>query len=299
MANLKLSCAMLLTVGLLGCASTTPATQISANKDITISQAACCKTFSEFSWQTLTGRDQNFNIDSQSPVGLFAEGKSYFASWVLPENLETMQIEINSILKSRGGIAPKLLLLDKTLTPVREIELDQFQVSEPNLLNQTSYQYTVELSRSTTPFMVIYSPVEYRKGQIKIPHPARLRAEELGLARPMVTDPVIQHGSFGEIKLIVNASKSRAYRYQPQTQTQVPVVTQGVATITDEHANTNAPVNVTPQTEIMLSETEAFYNTQIKQAVMKKDLSRALKLLAEAKRAGSTTAEALFISLLK
>ena len=49
----------------------------------------------------------------------------------------------------------------------------------------------------------------------------------------------------------------------------------------------------------MLKETEHFYNQQIREAVARNDIRRALKLVEEAKRAGSPSAEDLLVELLK
>ncbi len=81
-----------------------------------------------------------------------------------------------------------------------------------NILSLSSYQHRFEMDQQTTPYMVIYSPLKYREGNITIPHPERVRAEELGLARPMVTDPVIQHQKFGSLELDLKPLNLRSYR---------------------------------------------------------------------------------------
>ncbi|VTP62446.1 maltose regulon periplasmic protein [Leclercia adecarboxylata] len=49
----------------------------------------------------------------------------------------------------------------------------------------------------------------------------------------------------------------------------------------------------------MLNDTETYFNQAIKQAVAKGDVDKALKLLDEAERLGSTTARSTFISSVK
>ncbi len=49
----------------------------------------------------------------------------------------------------------------------------------------------------------------------------------------------------------------------------------------------------------MLSETEAFYQSQIEKAVKAGDIDKAMKLVGEAERAGSTKAKSVFIDAVK
>ncbi|MFP1455324.1 hypothetical protein ACLB1O_22115 [Escherichia coli] len=49
----------------------------------------------------------------------------------------------------------------------------------------------------------------------------------------------------------------------------------------------------------MLNDTESYFNTAIKNAVAKGDVDKALKLLDEAERLGSTSARSTFISSVK
>jgi maltose operon protein len=49
----------------------------------------------------------------------------------------------------------------------------------------------------------------------------------------------------------------------------------------------------------VLNDTETYFNNAIKQAVKRGDVDKALKLLDEAERLGSTTARSTFISSVK
>lgn len=69
--------------------------------------------------------------------------------------------------------------------------------------------------------------------------------------------------------------------------------------------NTAAPAAAAPapapvkKSEPMLNDTESYFNTAIKNAVAKGDVDKALKLLDEAERLGSTSARSTFISSVK
>lgn len=305
MKIMKLTLAALLTASLVGCA-TSPSTEII--KDVTVTQSACCETFSQFSWIPMNGDSIDFAVDQYSQIGDFAEGKSYFAGFVLPENVERMRVDLKSWMRSTGVFAPKVLLLSPTFEVVDSIELNEFDIAPSDMFRLSRYEKRFELSQTETPYMVVYSPLEYREGEIQIPHPERIRAEELGLARPMVTDPVIQHQKFGSLELDMKPTALRSYRASeaPKAAVVTPVITQPKPAVAS--ATTSAPSVVTTATAAsvatsssakMLPESEAFYNSQIKAAVESNDMKKALTLMEEAKRAGSSTAETTFLELIK
>lgn len=299
MKIIKTTLAALLIASLIGCVST-PSTE--AVKDVTVTAPACCNAFSEFSWVPMQGNEIDVVIDGYSQVGQFAEGKSYFAAFVLPNNVERMRIDLKSWMRSAGVFAPKVVLLDPQFEVVKTIELDEFDVKLSDMFRLSSYQHRFEMERETTPYMVVYSPLEYREGEIEIPHPERIRAEELGLARPMVIDPVIQHQKFGSLELDLKPLNLRSYRAD-EAVASVPASQATAAVVAPvpvaAAVSTQAPTVEKAATAPMLPETEAFYNAQIKAAVEKNDMHKALQLLEEAKRAGSSSAEATFVQLIQ
>ena len=306
MKIMKLTLAALLTASLAGCA-TSPSTEII--KDIAVTEQACCETFSQFAWIPMNGDSIDFAVDQYSQIGNFAEGKSYFAGFVLPENVERMRVDLKSWMRANGVFAPKVLLLSPTFEVVDSIELNEFEVKPSDMFRLSRYEKRFEMSQTDTPYMVVYSPLEYREGEIQIPHPERVRAEELGLARPMVTDPIIQHQKFGSLELDMKPTALRSYRASeaPRATVAAPVVTQPKPAVAAA-APVAAPAAITTATAAsvassssakMLPESEAFYNSQIKAAVESNDMKKALTLMEEAKRAGSSTAEATFLELIK
>ncbi|SQD78250.1 MalM family protein [Moritella yayanosii] len=282
MKIIKTTLVAFLAASLIGCAVSPTA---GTTKDVVVTAPVCCNAYSEFSWVPMQGNQIDFAIDDYSQVGEFPEGKSYFAAFALPANVQRMQVDLKSWMRSTGVLAPKVILLNSNFEPVETIELNDFDVKMGGIFSLASYQYRVEMDQTTTPYMVVYSPQEYRKGEIQIPHPERLRAEDLGLARPMVIDPVIQHQKFGSLELGLKPLNLRSYRANEVAAAAAPLVQK-------------ATVNNAASAK-MLPETEAFYNTQIKAAVGKNDMHKALQLLDEAKRAGSSSAESTFVELIK
>lgn len=302
MKIMKLTLAALLTVSLVGCA-TSPTTELV--KDVTITQPACCGSYSEFAWIPMSGDSIDFAVDQYSQIGNFPEGKSYFAGFVIPQNVERMRVDLKSWMRTSGVFAPKVLLLSPTFQVAESYELTDFDFKPSSMFQSNSYHKRFEMSQLETPYMVVYSPLEYREGEIQIPHPERIRAEELGLARPMVTDPVIQHQKFGSLELDMKPTALRSYRASeaPKAAVATPVITQpkpAVASATPAQVTTTTVASATASSSAkMLPESEAFYNSQIKAAVESNDMKKALTLMEEAKRAGSSTAETTFLDLIK
>ncbi|MGR5145525.1 MalM family protein [Photobacterium alginatilyticum] len=308
MKIIKTTLAALLAASLIGCAASPTANANAATKDITVTAAVCCSGYSEFSWVPMRGNDIDFMIDEYSQVAQFPEGKSYFAGFALPNDVERMQVELKSWMKTSGVFAPKVMLLDSDFKPVKFIELNDFEVKLSDMFRLSSYRNRFEMDRKTTPYMVVYSPLDYRQGEIQIPHPERVRAEDLGLARPIVTDPVIQHQKFGSLELELKPLNLRSYRAAEKVttapvSTKAPVKAPTTAVVAPvpvaAAASTQQSSTNTVSTPAMLPETEAFYNSQIKAAVEKNDMHKALQLLEEAKRAGSRSAETTFVELIK
>ncbi len=291
MKLIKTTLAALLAASLMGCAATPTQEMV---KDVTVTAAACCSSYSEFSWIPMQGDSVDFAIDEYSQVGNFAEGKSYFAGFVLPKNVERMRVDLKSWMRSTGVLAPKVLLLNPQFQPVKTIELDDFDVKLSDMFSLSNYHKRFEMDQETTPYMVVYSPLEYREGSIQIPHPERVRAEDLGLARPIVTDPVIQHQKFGSLEIDLKPINLRSYRANEVTAATAVVASAPVAAAVSTATPAVKTSNIT-----MLPETEAFYNGQIKAAVEKNEMHKALQLVEEAKRAGSSSAETTFVELIK
>ncbi|KXF81528.1 MalM family protein [Enterovibrio coralii] len=272
--------AALMAAAVSGCATA----DFPAEKNITIEQNVCCSDFSQFAWIPLTGDQLDIAIDTHSPVAEIEGGKSHFAAFAIPENINRLQVTLNSWMSSEGVFAPKILLLDPAFKTVKTYSLDTFSQKNSDMFHLASYQTQFVMDREQTPYLVVYSPETYRRGEITIPHPERIRAEELGMARPMVTDPVIQHSNVGSLELVLKPLSLRAYRADE---------------VKAKPAAEKAPQKMAPKTstESMMAESEAFYNQKITQAVESGDIAVALKWLDEAKRAGSKSAEATFINL--
>ncbi len=289
MKKKNLASALLFATYLVGCAST----ETDTPKNVLIEKAVCCQDYSQISWIPLNGELIDLKIDSQSQVIEIENEKSYIAAFSLPDNIDQMKVQLSSWMRAKGVFAPKVMFLDAQFKPVSSLELADFKVTPSDMFHLTSYQSEFVLDREKTPYMLVYSPLSYRNDRVTIAHPERLRAEELGMARPMVVDPVIEHAKWGELELKLRPLRLRAYRAD-----EMPAKAIKTAASLEPNSMQANPVVAEMSNKIM-AETEDFYNQQIYQAIEKVDIPKALKWLEEAKRAGSTSAESTFVEAIK
>ncbi|MDR4410371.1 maltose operon protein MalM, partial [Bacillus anthracis] len=121
-------------------------------------------------------------------------------------------------------------------------------------------------------------------------------AKGAGTTTPYIPNPGAPHALDGVGKLKVKTSTSSSVLvglFFGASGT-------GPGTVGNTAAPVAAPAPVAPKkSEPMLNDTESYFNKAIKDAVAKGDVDKALKLLDEAERLGSTSARSTFISSVK
>ena len=234
----------------------------------------CCSDFSQFSWVQLnTTEEIDFQLDSDSPIGHFSDGNSYFNAFKLSSRSGKVRLRLSSLMSNNSVVAPKLIALNNEFKIVSNTNLEQFDIKISNAFTRTQFQLNFELDATKTPYFIIYSTYSYLGKSIKVKHPARIRAEELGEPMPMVTDPTYTYERFGKLKLSIKTLSLKANK-TPEKQVEITV----------------KPAQ---------PETQAFYQDAITEAVNTKNMNKALNLLDEAKKLGIKDAENIFINALE
>jgi len=286
MNNKKSIIALVLGMALTACASTSP----QENKQALISplpySEVCCTNYAEFPWIQLgTNEALDFQIDQSAPIGHFTDGNSYFNAFKLSPRSGRVQIRLSSYMVDGDVFAPKLIALDENFNVVSEANLDDFSIKASDAFTRTQYQLNFVLDASKTPYFVIYTPETTLGESIKVDHPAKVRAKELGEAMPMVTDPTYVHGYFGKLNLSVKTLSLTAYKAKSAVQTKPAV----------EPAKPVAEsVKAVSQLEVQ-PDTKKYYFDSIEKAVASNDLAKALSLLDEAKALNIEGAQQVFI----
>ncbi|RQM72271.1 transcriptional regulator [Aeromonas jandaei] len=281
----------------------------------------CCKDFANIPYADMApGASQLTVIDAKSPVYVFAEGKSYFAAYRLPTHSGDLKITIEGII-DQTMFEPVVVMLDSRFQVTRTMRQDVFKFDPARLIsgNAVSGTFTVDRTHIGNPnnesYLLIYTDKSRLDETITIPSDAKLMAKAKVVNDYGIKDPVIPHSPWGVIRFSVtdlSAGKDGGNVYKPAyalgtdeikvqaTRPKVEVAPNKlvVPAATAAAVATSAAVPAKPA-PTMLSETEAFYQSQIEKAVKAGDIDKAMQLVNEAERAGSTKAKQVFVDAVK
>ena len=276
-----------------------------------LSQAtSCCAGFNEFNYVSLPEGETLLTIDGKQPSYQFDEGMSYFAAYRLPVNTGNLAITLASQV-SKTVLVPKVVMLDAQFKVTRVLGESVFTYQPAHLLDNDRIEGKVFVDRSmpgnpaTETYMVVYAPANETAGSTTILHPAKAFARANGTVEPDIKDPVIPHSPWGLVQIkVTDMAKGQGLEavFKPEYADKVamsqakPATTAVAATAATTAAVAAAPSKPAPA---MLSETESFYNAQIEKAVKAGDIDKAMQLVNEAERAGSTKAKSVFIDAVK
>lgn len=236
-------------------------------------------------------------------------------AYSVPANIGEISLTLSSeVDKQTSVFAPNVLILDQNLTPSAFFPSEYFTYQEPGVMSADRLEgvmrLTPALGQQKIYVLVFTTPQDLQK-TTKLLDPAKAYAKGTGNAIPDIPDPIARHTTDGTVKLKVSTNSSSSVLVGPLFGSSgAGPVTVGntAAPATAYAAPVAAPVAAaavapTPppakKSEPVLNDTESYFNQAIKQAVDKGDVDKALKLLDEAERLGSTTARSTFISSVK
>ncbi|MDH0318723.1 MalM family protein [Aeromonas caviae] len=271
----------------------------------------CCSSLSGLKYQPLIADQKRIvAIDGNSPVFTFPEGKSYFAAFKLPSNSGDLKITIAGLI-DKTLFNPTVLLLDSQFKSTRTISSNIITYKPARMLDGDRVEgvFTIDRSYVGNPnnetYMVVYTTQAALSQTTQAMSPSKMMAKSLSVQDYGAKDPLIPHSAWGVLTLEVedmSASKSGDNFYKPVYQEAIdanaPIVdpTPNKLVVPAATATTLTAAKTAPA---MLSETESFYNTQIEKAVKAGDIDKAMQLVNEAERAGSTKAKSVFIDAVK
>ncbi|UCP16977.1 transcriptional regulator [Aeromonas media] len=255
-------------------------------------------------------------IDGNSSVFSFPEGKSYFAAFKLPSNSGDLKITVAGLI-DKTLFNPTVLLLDSQFKPTRTISSDIITYKPARMLDGDRVEgvFTIDRSYVGNPnnetYMVIYTTQATLSQTTQAMSPSKMMAKSLSVQDYGAKDPLIPHSAWGVLKIDVedmSASKLGDNFYKPVYQEAIdantPIVDPApnklvVPAATAATASGAAIAAKPTPAPAMLSETETFYSSQIEKAVKAGDIDKAMQLVNEAERAGSTKAKSVFIDAIK
>ncbi|EFL5796895.1 maltose operon protein MalM [Escherichia albertii] len=223
------------------------------------------------------------------------------AAYSVPANIGELTLTLTSeVNKQTSVFAPNVLILDQNMTPSAYFPGSYFTYQEPGVISTDRLEGVMRLTPALGQqklYVLVFTTEKDLQQTTQLLDPAKAYAKGVGNSVPDIPDPIARHTTDGLLKLKVKTNSSSSVLVGPLFGSSAPApVTVG---------NTAAPAVAAPapapakKSEPMLNDTESYFNTAIKNAVAKGDVDKALKLLDEAERLGSTSARSTFISSVK
>lgn len=222
------------------------------------------------------------------------------AAYSVPANIGELTLTLTSEVNKQASVfAPNVLILDQNMTPSAFFPSSYFYLSAAGRHERRPAGRRDAPDACVGAAETLCSGVYDRKDlqqTTTLLDPAKAYAKGVGNSIPDIPDPVARHTTDGVVKLKVKTNSSSSVLVGPLFGSSGT----GPVTVGNTAAPVAAPAPVAPKkSEPMLNDTESYFNKAIKDAVAKGDVDKALKLLDEAERLGSTSARSTFISSVK
>ena len=240
------------------------------------------------------------------------------AAYSVPANIGELSLTLTSEVNKQTSVyAPNVLILDQNMTPSAFFPSTYFTYQEPGVMSADRLEGVMRLTPALGQqkiYVLVFTTPQDLQQTTTLVDPAKAYAKGTGNAVPDIPDPIARHVTDGSLKLKVKTSSASSVLVGPLFGSSGP----GPVTV----GNTAAPVYSAPapaapaaapavaaaapvaaapaaKSEPVLNDTESYFNNAIKQAVKEGNIDKALKLLNEAERLGSTTARSTFIGSVK
>ncbi|KNC13007.1 maltose-binding protein [Klebsiella sp. RIT-PI-d] len=228
-------------------------------------------------------------------------------AYSVPANIGELTLTLTSEVNKQTSVyAPNVLILDQNLTPSAFFPSSYFTYQEPGVMSADRLEGVMRLTPALGQqkiYVLVFTTEKDLQQTTTLLDPAKAYAKGIGNAIPNIPDPVARHTTEGVVKLKVKTNSSSSVLVGPLFgSSDQASVTVGNTAAPAYSAPAAAPVTApapAAKREPVLNDTEAYFNQAIKQAVDKGDVDKALKLLNEAERLGSTSARSTFISSVK
>ncbi|GDX07231.1 maltose operon protein MalM [Buttiauxella sp. A111] len=248
------------------------------------------------------------------------------AAYSVPASIGELTITLTSLVNKESVFAPNVLVLDQNLTPAAYFPSSFFPYEEPGVMSSNRLEGVLKLTPALGQqklYLLVFTTNKDLQQTTTMVDPAKAYAKGNGNAVPDIPDPIARHVKEGELSLKVRTSSGSSILVGPLFGSKGPgpvtvgntaapaatyaapvaaVAATSAAPAPTYSAPAPAPVAAPApavKKEPMLNDTESYFNQAIKQAVDKGDVDKALKLLDEAERLGSTSARKTFISSVK
>ncbi|MFI8418399.1 maltose operon protein MalM [Serratia sp. NPDC078593] len=266
--------------------------------NVSVAPAISAATLQSLPWQPLVP-PVSLDVSLNNASAQINQGdiQGAIAAYTLPADRGSLEITLSSLAKDKALFAPSVLVLDEHLRPAAYYPSSYFTYQPPGVMSADRLEGTLKLTPALGQkqiYLLVYTTRQDLTKTTQLTNPAKAYARGVGNAVPDIPDPVARHAATGQLKLKISAEQGTGNvmigMLQPAPAA-APVV-EGAAAPATASASTKPA-------EPMLTDTESYFNNGIKQAVKAGDIDKALKLMNEAEKLGSTTARETFISSVK
>lgn len=310
--------ALCLSAGLL---ASLPATTLAAvnlvPQDVSAAPAIPAQSLQQLQWTPVDQSKTQTTTLATSGQSLNAPGiAGPVAAYSVPANIGELTITLTSeVDKQTSVFAPNVLVLDQNLTPAAFFPSSYFTYQEPGVMSADRLEGVIKLTPALGQqklYLLVFTTDKDLQQTTKLLDPAKSYAKGTGNAIPDIPDPIARHTTDGTLKLKVKTSSGSSILVGPLFgssgpgpvtvgNTAAPATAYAAPAPVAAPAMAHAAPSPAPaaKSEPVLNDTENYFNQAIKQAVNSGDIDKALKLLNEAERLGSTSARSTFISSVK
>lgn len=279
-------------------------------QDLSAAPAVAPENLQRLSWQPLAAAQTQTTKLANSGQTLNAPTiAGPVAAYSLPANIGELTLTLSSEVANGQVFAPNVLVLDENLRPAAWFPSRYFTYQKPGVMAADRLEGVMKLTPALGQqkiYLLVFTTDSDLTQTTTLLDPAKAYAMGTGHAVPDIPDPVASHSREGTIKLKMQTSSGSSILVGPLFGSSGPgAVTVGnTAAPAPAYAAAPAPAPTAapaakPRAEPIMHDTERYFNQQITQAVNSGNIDKALKLLDEAERVGSTSARQTFISSVK
>lgn len=226
---------------------------------------------SEITWSALDAPNKiKFTIDKSNQLLLNGESAGPIASFTLPGNKGSLDIEIESFVDIKNTFyAPNVAILNKAGDTIYHKSFGDFSYEPAKLLDSDKFTIAFNVMPDMSGDnlkLLIYTSAKDLAGSTPILHPAKAFAIAKHTVQPNIDDPLAKHVAYGNFSLTLASNQ---------------VVTTRIINTTDK---------IPAGTDL-----KSFYKKSIQNAVASEDIPKALKLLEEAKNLQVEDAQTIFV----
>jgi maltose operon protein len=234
------------------------------------------------------------------------------AAYSVPANIGELTLTLSSeVNKQTSVFAPNVLVLDQNMSPAAYFPSSFFTYQEPGVMSADRLEGVMRLTPALGQqkiYLLVFTTENDLRQTTKLMDPAKSYAKGTGNAVPDIPDPIARHVTEGVVKLKVKTTAVPACwllcwfirtRAGDGGNTAAPATAYSAPAAPAGGCRADLCACAAAKSEPMLNDTESYFNQAIKQAAAKGDIDKALKLLNEAERLGSTSARKTFISSVK